>query len=123
MIPHTVSPLAFILAIIVALLTGGVATQLLAAFTGRSAQKLNERAQEVDELAELSKLKTDLMDEVRKENSALEDKLVLVATALINYTNTVDAFMNRVAGIPEEERATLRDAGNAARLVLSRLVA
>lgn len=106
----------FLLAILVALLTGGFATQLLSAFTDRKTRELGEATA-------LSNIKTDIMVEIRKENLALEEKLGLVAQALIIYTDTVDSFINRVEGIPDDERATLRQAGNKARLVLSRLVA
>lgn len=85
---------------------------LISMVTGRRRRKL-------DEVETLATLSANFREEIRKENTELKLEMRGIRRALLTLTNLLDVMMPSITGITDEQKVTLREASNAAKLASS----
>lgn len=90
---------------------GSVITKAIEAVMGRQNRKADAAKALTDATTQFTKAVTEL-------NINLHKEIVLLKRAILTLTDTVDEILPFIEGLTDEQRKRLRDANNAAKLVL-----
>lgn len=76
----------------------------------------HKRARQLDEADILSRLSSEIREEIRTENSGLRKDIRTMKDAMVHLTDVLDELFPSITGLTEAQRNILRQAANQARL-------
>jgi hypothetical protein len=76
------------------------------------------RDRPVNELVTLAEVQRQIREEVRLENAGLREEMVRMKISMLALTDIIDELLPSIHGLDEGQKARLRAANNAAKLVV-----